>query len=839
MKTSILRGTNMIRAAALAGTALAGLGGTALQAQNVTQSGDRDASVIQDIIVTAERRATNLQSTPLSIVAVTQEAIEARGIQDLQSLGQFTPNLSITATRGTGNGAASFTIRGVSGGGGATGERGVGLYVDGIYMPRTSGSVLRVLDIDRIEVLRGPQGTLFGRNSTGGAIRIFSKQPTNAFEGSLEATVGNFDHTDVIGMLNVPLGENFAVRVQGAYLNKEGYVTRGTQKLGAERDYIGRAQLRGELSPGLTVTAGFLYNRSEANATPFVVDEFDLQPGIDNFQSQPGVFTTIQGNYGGWLNDAFKLAGQAPVAPLNDSRVVKGNYAAPDLCFLDDFNPDYDDACNQINNDNYWQADLRIDWELSDAVSLHSVSGLSKLKHRAQSDQQLLGFERRYENIDSKVFYQELQLNAGLFGDAVDLVVGGTYFRERSAAPYNFQINRRGTANYPSTRGTPANSDGGLYTRTITDVMQISESWGAFGSATWHIAEGLNLTGGLRHAWDHKDYTQTRYPPPATPYQAPDFVVAPGTTSTTVHAASPFRALDYRATLDYHFTDDIMGYATISKAYKAGSYSVTVQSYTAANNFLTGAQQSAITEPIPNEKVLNYEAGVRATLFDRRVRFNPTLFLMHWSNRQSSVRVTCGTGALSHLTPGGPGCPVGFLPLLQNQGDAWIRGLELDTQILVGGGLTLEGSLGLTRYKLKNGPATNVYLNPDIPKTSFTVGGSYAVDAGVGRVTMNMNYAYVGKFSVYPDNSADSGHVLPAYGVVNSRLQLAPHDFPVTLTVYANNLLNTVYATFAQRFGGGFWDAGAPTGLAAPPRSMLSSLRGRPREVGLTVKYNF
>lgn len=832
MRDSNIRKVSAIRTAALLGTAISFLATAPSHAQSVFQSGDTDATRIQDIIVTAERRATNLQSTPLSIVAVTQEAVEAKGIQDIQGLAQFTPNLSITATRGSGNASASFTIRGISGGGGATGERGVGLYVDGIYMPRTSGSILRVLDIDRIEVLRGPQGTLFGRNSTGGAIRIFSQQPTSSFEGSLEATVGNFEHTDVIGMLNVPLGPNFALRVQGAYLNKDGYVTRGTQKLGADRDYIGRAQLRGELTPNLTFTAGFLYNRSESNASPYVVEEFDVRPGIDGI---------IQGNYGGWLNDAFKLAGQAPLAPLNDRRVVKGNYSAPDLCFLDDFNPDYDDACNQINNSNYWQADLRIDWELSDTLSLHSVSGLSKLKHRANSDQQLLGFERRYENIDSKVFYQELQMNAALFGDAVDLVIGGTYFRERSAAPYNFQINRRGTANYPSSPGTPANNDGGLYTRTITDVFQKAESWGAFASATWHIVEGLNLTGGLRHAWDHKDYTQTRYPPPATAYQPSDFIVAPGTTSTTVHAASPFRALDYRATLDYKFNDDIMVYGTISKAYKAGAFSVTVQSYTAANNFLNGEQQSELIRPIPNEKVLNYEAGLRSTLFDRRVRFNPTIFVMHWTNRQSAVRVTCGAPGtpIANLTPGSGQCPVGFLPLLQNQGDAWIRGLELDTQILVGGGLTLEGSLGLSRYKLKNGPANVIYLNPDIPKTSFTLGGTYSVDAAVGRVTMNMNYAYVGKFSVYPDASADSGHVMPAYGLVNARLQLAPHTVPVTLTFYANNLLNNVYASFAQRFGGGFWDAGAPTGLAAPPRTMLSSLRGRPREVGLTVKYNF
>jgi iron complex outermembrane receptor protein len=240
----------------------------------------------------------------------------------------------------------------------------------------------------------------------------------------------------------------------------------------------------------------------------------------------------------------------------------------------------------------------------------------------------MIGMEMRYDVLRSKTFYQELQLNASLFNNAVDVVAGGTYFHENSAAPDNYILNRKGTAIYPLNPGTPPNSDGGLYTRSISDVFQKADSWGLFASATWHIVDGLNLTGGLRQAWDHKNYRQTRYAPPATPYQAPDFTAAPGTDSTTVSNSAPFHALDYRATLDYHFTDDVMAYATISKAYKAGSFSYTILGWTPTNN-ATGANQSPLVVPIPNEKVVNYEAGLRTTLFDRHLRFNPTAFLMH------------------------------------------------------------------------------------------------------------------------------------------------------------------------------------------------------------------
>jgi iron complex outermembrane receptor protein len=825
----------VLRGIALAGTALISFQASALRAQPSTAAAaDEDEAVGQDIIVTAERRATSLQNTPLSILAVTQEAVEAKGIQDLQDLSHFTPNLSISPTRGSGSSAANFVIRGISGGGGATGERGVGLYVDGVFMPRTSGAVLRVLDIDRIEVLRGPQGTLFGRNSTGGAIRIFSKQPSDNFEGYLEGTIGNFEHRDIVGMVNVPLGEGFAFRAQAAYLDKDGYVSRGTQMLGAERDYVWRSQLRGELTPDLKVTAGFLYNKSEANATAWVVQEFDMQPGINGI---------IQGNYGGWLNDAFKAAGGAPLAPYNDSRIVQGNYKAPDVCLIDNFNPDYSSACNQYNNDRYWQADLTIDWTIGDKVSLHSISGLSNLKHRAVTDWEMIGMEMRYDILNSKVFYQELQLNASLFGDRLDLVTGGTYFQENSAAPNNYILNRRGTAVYNNTTyfptsGVPANADGGLYTRSISDIFQKSESWGLFASGTWHVFDGLNLTAGVRQAWDHKDYQQTRYPAPATPYQASDFTVAPGTTSTTVQNGAPFHALDYRFTLDYHVTDDVMVYGTVSKAYKAGSFSYTVLGWTSANQ-ATGANQSPLVVPIPNEKVLNYEVGLRTTWFDRRLRLNPTGFVMHYTNRQAAVRVNCGTGVLASIVPGSPACPVGFIPMLQDQGDAWIRGIEVDGQFVLGGGFTLDGSYGLTDYTLKNAPVGTTHLYPDIPKHSSNVGATYAGAFDFGKVTLNVNYAFVGRQSVYPDDTLDSGYILPSYALVNARLQVKTAHIPLTFTLTANNLLNTVYATYAQRFGGGFWDQGPATGLGTPPRNMLSVVRGRPREISFALKYEF
>ncbi len=812
-----------VRWVALAGSAATALAAQSVQAQDTAAAAETSQGGLDEIIVTAERRATNLQDTPLSVVAMTEEMVAAKGIEDLQDLAVFTPNLSISASRGNGNNSPNFTIRGISGGGGATGERGVGLYIDGVYVPRTSGSVLRVLDIERVEVLRGPQGTLFGRNSTGGAIRVFSRQPQDQFEGYIRGTIGNFDRHDVVAMLNVPVTDNLAVRMQGAWLNEDGYVRRGTQKLGGNEDLVGRVTARWQPTDDAHATFSFLYSESKADGTPLVFREFDMRPGIEG---------VIQGNVADWLNDAFKAAGQPPLAAYNDPRIVTGDpFRATDLCLLDDFDPDYDAACHQYNDNTYWQADVATEFPLGDNVTVNTVTGIAKLEHEGVSDYQLLGMERRRDDVDSEVFYTEAQLSTSLFNDAIDLIAGGNFFYEQSSAP-NFVISRRGTSDF-ATQDARGDTDAGLFRTADTFTVQESNSFGVFANATWHITDRLDFTGGLRYSHDEKDYRQTRFAE-FLPSGAPgSFRTAPGTNSTTVEDDSSFEQIDYRATLDFDITPDAMIYATVSKAYKAGTYSYTIQSWTPANN-ATGENQSAVIEPVPPEKVQNFEAGARLTLFDGRVRFNPTAFYMKYTNRQAARQVPCAP-------PGTGSCPpVGFSIQVVDSGDVDIWGGELDMQIALTDELTIDASGAILDYEVKD-PVANSGPNlfPDAPSPAFNVGATYATDAGSGMLTFNVNYAYVGEQETHPTDAGDSAFRMESYGLVNARLRFAPYDFPISLTLFANNLFDETYATYAQRFGGGFWDAGSGIGLAAPLRSALGEVRGRPREVGLTVQYDF
>lgn len=776
------------------------------------------------IIVTAERRATDLQETPLSIVAVTPETIDAKGIEDLEDLATFTPNLNITGGRGSGGSNPQFSIRGVSGGGGATGERGVGLYLDGIYIPRTNGSVLRVLDIERVEVLRGPQGTLFGRNSTGGAIRYFTKRPEpGVTEGYVRATIANMDRHDLVGALNVPVGDHSALRVQGAYLNQGGWVTRGPQDLGKTTDYIGRADFRYEPSSDFTMDIGFIYSKNKSNGTPHVFEEFDMRPGIGE-----GFW---EGNYADWLGDALIADGQERLAAYNDPRIVIDDFTAPGFCLIDDFDPDFDDACLQYDNTDYWQGSLNLAYDLSDTVSISSITGISSLDNESNLDWQYLGTETRMTTIKSDVFYQELQLNAALFEDAVDLVVGGSYFHEKGTAD-TYVVNRRGTSDVP--RGGPfanqlrpnGNADAGLFTRTDTFTTQKSDSFGIFASGTWHITEDLNFTGGLRYAHDRKDYEETEF-------AHETFTPAPGTDRTTVTSDANWDEIDWRASLDYNLTEDWMWYATVSKAYKAGSYG----GLEIVDN-IPGEQQSGeFLRPVDPEKVINFESGMRIEAFDRRLRFNPTAFYMKWTNRQAARQVQCS---------GNPSCPEppGFTIQILNTGDVDIYGFELDTQLFLTDYFWLDGSAGYTGYDLKD-PVANSGPNlfPGPPEFTFNVGATYSVDVGPGELTLNANYAHTSDQATHPTAEGDSAYQLPAIDLVNARIRFEPDNAPVSISLFANNLLDNTYASYATRFGGGYWDRGGPTSiqipLAAPERTALFVVRGKPREVGLTLEYDF
>jgi iron complex outermembrane recepter protein len=795
---------------------------------------------LEEVVVTAERRATNLQDTPASVQALSAEVLEQKGVGDLADVAMFTPNLSISGSRGTGNNQPSFVIRGISGGGGATSERGVALYIDDIYVPRTSGSIFKILDLQRVEILRGPQGTLFGRNSQGGAVRLITQQPTTEFDAYLRADLGNFNHRNFVGMVNLPVSDRFALRMQAAHLEEDGHVRRGPELLGGSEDWIGRIQAAIKLTDNVDLTLAGLYTYSWSGGSPNVMKDWNMTPGINGAGVDPAV--AIQGNYADWISDWLQSSGQARLATVNDPRIVRGDYTAPDFCFLDDSNPDWDEACAQKNNNRYYQLDAKLAWQLPGDTQATFTAGYAKLNHSGITDYQYLGTESRPDGVRSEVLNAEALVNSVFWGDAVDVVGGLNLFEERSGTD---GANRtvRGTSVFNGTTGGVANGNGyaGIYTVANLAVDQVTQSAGLFGSATWHITNKLNFTGGLRLSYESKDIEYLRRggsgPAPTFPGMSaandfvPSYAGANGATSITVNGDDSWKVADWRATVDYHLTDDFMAYATASKASKSGQFSYTV----VAN--ISDANQSSIIRPVDPEKVVNYEAGLRTTWLGGRLRFNPTGYYMSWSNRQSGQQQAC---------PNDPSCPAGFRIVVVNSGDVDVWGMEADAQFALTSNLTLEGSIGTTKYRVDEVLNRGPYLFPDQPAYSTNMGLNYSTQATrFGEFVFSLNRAFRAKQQTYPGSlttpvtTVDSAYELPSTALWNTRLQWNSTDRKNSVALYVNNIADKAYATYATRFGGGFWDSGAGTGRALPPRSALQWVMGRPREVGITLQRNF
>jgi len=819
------------------------------------------AQQLDEILVTAERRELSLQETPISVMAFTGAELELRGVNDMFELATITPNLDIKGSRGTGNTSPTYEIRGVSGTGGATGERSVGFYIDNVFMPRTTGPVMRVLDVDRIEVLRGPQGTLFGRNSTGGAIRVFSKQPSAEQDGYLKLTAGNLDHYDISGMINVPISDKLFLRAQGAYLTEEGYLRRGPQMLGGSDDSIVRLQLGWRPSDDVSVTFGMLYTNSKSDGSPTDVTAFNMDPVCPTNTSNP--YVCWQGNYADWVSDFLQTAGQERLRQ-NDPRVVLDNYTMPSWCFLDDANPDWDDKCRQWNKATYSQFDTNVTWRISDRVSMVSTTGISSFESKGVSDWQLLGMEYRPSTVNSDVLYQEFQFNFTLANGKVDLVTGANYFKEDSGNPREWLENAIGSSTFAAagpTAATGGSANGNLWgcndslgipcagtvrrTRITGDnsTDQTATAYGLFANGTIHFNKLVNLTLGVRESYDKKDFSNTLF--------ANDSFIPQSGGSTTVSASDHWDATDWRGTLDFQITNDLMVYLTSSQAFRSGTFMVPPPVCAAAvapgalcNTYYLRPQPGAV----PPETLHNKEVGLRSQWLDGRFRFNATYYDMDYTDRQGASAVADASSS------------TGFTIQLVNQGDVHLWGTEIETMFAVTKRFTLEAAAGEANFSMANACINNgPYLFPPPMEREYTLTARYDFSGERGRYTAMVGYADTGPMQTHPGGFTpeenafygctafaasfiDSRYEVPSYGLVNASVRYETKSGKWATTLFVNNLTDEVYANNAQAFGRGFWTVGGPTGTVGPfaaPRNAIADYRARPREVGLTFQYNF
>jgi len=716
-----------------------------------------------------------VQDTPVAITAVTGAALEKRGFQDIGQVAKITPNVVFDgAAPVSGNTAApSVFIRGV----GQLDftintDPGVGIYVDGVYISRSVGGVIDILDLERVEVLRGPQGTLFGRNTIGGAIQLISKKPSGEFGGYLDALTGSDNRIRIQGGLDVPLGETLAAKVSGSYHNRDGYVTNGIgQDLGDDNTYTLRGQLLWEPTNNFSAYVVGDYTNDDENGAPNVA-----LTGFPN-----GNFVGARFN----ANPGFGCGAPAvPFLPNQDLDTTTPEYQTY-LAFIDG-NPDCYDLSDIstdrsiTNSTSFAQQENEIfgvsgtlEYDFGD-FNLKSITAYREIESAFQRDSDHTAFSIfDTSNLqEHEQFSQELLLS-GNIGN-LNFVSGLYYFEESALGDVNIFL---------PAAGGPINIRGVFRNEVENDNFAI------FGEVNYDLTDRLHLTGGLRYTDEERFYasnqlfTFTSNPPVSSfvltefdnvgtlPDGFPNLVTLiddPGQTASVDN-------LDYRINVAYDITDSILAYATHSTGFKSGGF----------NPRYLAPTSDLLAIGFDPEFVDLYELGLKSDFADGRFRLNLAAFLMDYTDLQVSTATPTSNGAR----------------VTANAADATIKGLEAEFTFVPNPAFLFEGSLGLLDADFGEDGLLNLQLGcgtscefARIPEITASWGVSYIHDlGGAGTVTPRLDYSH--KSSVQGDANNSSLVIHPSQNLFNANIayENEGQDWKVTLGV--SNLTDEEFIT--------------------------------------------
>jgi iron complex outermembrane receptor protein len=844
---------NKVHAAVVA--ALTGAGGFAYQTASA-----QEGEGLEEIVVTATRREQNLQETPISIVAITGENLELEGLDSLEDVGNDIPNLNIQGgafTTGT-----QFRIRGLP---------GVGVYIDGVWQVSTAGFLTQeFVDVDRIEVLRGPQGTTYGRDAVGGAIRIWTKRPSEELGGNVTATVGSYDRRDVKGSIDVPVSDTLRTKWTASSVYRDGYidsVSNGQSYGGMDQDVY-----RGDIE--WTPTDNLNFRLTYTSDTSYI-DEPKVQdaifptyiiPGPDGVQgaagstcaTDPAACDDVQ-NWGVLMRDFYGLAIQTnpsayPGALAFTPQNYVSGYPGGRVGLWETAS-----TTRQPSRIEYDTTNLDIEWNITDNISLTFLTSYTE----SESDIILDWDGTEYEVVADltrtrlDVFSEEIQLSGG--GDRVNWFVGAYYWDQESVNradrrtlaefrtyPGQYQSTPRWNVNdvYASQRCqdllNPAiNTTGAVNCQTAFflsgaafayDRLTYNETDGAaiFGEVTFGLTDRLDLTLGTRYHEQDVASGPMNFIPGVTSAQTPysDVLHSSGDPFAGVKVVDPNAPPDswnettYKAALQMQFTDTFMGYISYNEGFDSGGIS----------NITTNAGR--IFFPYEPQTVTNQEIGIRADLADGKVRVNATYFDSDWENIQNA-------GTVRDPATGQE------LPTLvtTNVGTANASGVELEFTWLPTERLMLNFNYGLLdteyTYIKPNTPQLDTSTEfAQAPDSEYNIGIQHNANLGNGgSFTSRIDYAYSDQFwrslpALRMDwyGPKNNGPVPAGYdesgdwAVVNARFTYEPADGQYAVSVFGTNL------TDEYMLNSGFFH-----GIWGYDFSSVS----RPREVGVSLNFRF
>ncbi|EZP83970.1 TonB-dependent receptor-like protein [Novosphingobium resinovorum] len=676
-------------------------------------SGQAEAAArgVGEIVVTARRRAESLQDTPVAVTAITSAALDQQGAVNISAIAQSVPSLTFNTTAGN-SGASNAAVVFIRGIGQddffPTIDPGVGIYLDGAYVSRTLGGVLDTVDLEQVEVLRGPQGTLFGKNTIGGAVQITTRKPGPDLEGYLEATTGRFGRIDAKASINLPFSETLFARFSVATLNRGGYITilekdpltgavrdADAPKLGNISTMAGRAALRWEANPDLTFDLSFDYTgkREQSSGSTLLATQ-PLIPGLGFDPNDPASINNyIMSNaatVGGFHN--LIVAGAQGCNPVfGGNPFDQSNPACLNDQYVtgDPYKTFYEPRASRSDLD-VWGLTGVVDWDASPAFGVKSITAYRNTKSFFMRDDNTpLQLIELMTDQTAKQFSEELQFSGKAFDNRLTWLVGLFYLNEKvdfdNPACFSFVCT-------------------GVSTKLQTN------SYAAFAQGTYAIGPHTNITIGGRYTNEKKTSDPDNFFIDIGFGLGPLAIGNPNPNPATIidtPVAVKFDNISPMASIDHRWSDNIMTYASYSKGVKGG-----------------GFQQRVIVPRILQptfgpEKLTAYEIGAKTDFFDRRLRINVAAFQSNYNDLQ----ITTFPGGANSIEP-----------VQVNGGRARIRGVEVEATARPFDALTANFGLGYLKTKyLEVTPGAVIPAGaalPFTPKWSLSAGLGYAFDLG-------------------------------------------------------------------------------------------------------------
>ena len=743
---------------------------TAPAAAPAEEDANAPQSSVGDIVVTAQRREQKLQDVPIAISAFSAEQLRAQGVSSALDLGQFVPNLIAQNNTGLGSANAYF-LRGLGNTETIpTFDPPVGTYVDDIYLSRQNANNLNLFDVERIEVLRGPQGTLFGRNTTGGAINVILAQPKfEHFGGYAEVGYGAFNKKLARASVDIPIAPTFSAKISGYWQDDDGYarnVTTG-QRLNDQDGWGVRIGLRGELASWARWSGSYAH----------IVDNSE---NLLNFACNPAAPTQCDGRFITTGLVSGPPAATSPYAPL----VISGRKA------------NY-----QMGNNT--QTDLvtsNLALDIATDTTLSFITG-----YVAQAQQYALDFfdGRAGPSLTAPIppvrgyprgsfvilndgkenqFSQEVKLNGKLGGDLISYVAGFYYIAEENKT------------DFADVFGLSATSQLLLADRFLTNR---TEAFAGYVQADLNILQRITLTAGVRYTDETKTFLiRDNRPACAVSGTLPATCLDNGNLTAPSGVRIPDRQTARlwtpRFAINYKPTDDILLFASATRGFKSGGWNARA---TAASQLL----------PFGPEKVWSYEVGIKSEWLDHRVRANVTLYDEEVSDLQTPSALVGPTGAITFLT--------------RNFADYTNKGVEAEITVVPVDGLNLYANFGYQddKYILRaNAPAIDVYGIQSVAAQSAACralvaagaipGGTGTAPCAAGIVTARGNLATPVRT---PDFTIATG---ASYSIPLGRFTLVPsangsyHSFQEVqtsnYTIYSGAITGTNGTYPANPFGG-------------------------------------